>query len=242
MGVKRFRFWVRPALQFRLFGFPLAIAWSTLLFAVVPLVQLAIGTRDALTPALIPVWLGVVVLSILVHELGHAFAARRYALEPVSVTVHGIGGYCEHRGGGSHAQKLVVALAGPAAGVGLGLLAYLVGQAVDVRTVEPTGMLEYFRWGLVYVAVLWSGLNLLPVRPLDGGAALTAILHMTTPATAMPIAWAVGFVTAAVGAIVALLLPTPEPFIAVMGVLFAYHNGRSLWRWYRADAARPRKG
>ena len=67
-----------PQAQFKLFGFPIRIRIS---FIVVSLLIGAMSFRD---PALIFAWLVIVGLSILVHELGHAFMGRAFGLFPRS--------------------------------------------------------------------------------------------------------------------------------------------------------------
>lgn len=224
--------WISPGLRFSLAGFPVHLSWSIVVFAVLPLLDWLRGAQ--LTLPLVGVWVVAVVLSILVHELGHAMVARRYRLEPVSVTVHGIGGYCQHQSTPDNVQRVAIALAGPAAGLALAAVAYGVGE---LPLAAGSALVTYGLDALVWVGVLWSGLNLLPIVPLDGGNALAAILRDTMPRLAMPVVWGVGLGTALVASGVALVWG--EFFITVLALLFAYENGRALWRWRAAD--RPRR-
>ena len=55
-------------LRFRLFGFPVCIHWSFLLIAAL----LGLGS-PGVSLAVVVTWTAIVFLSVLVHELGHAF-------------------------------------------------------------------------------------------------------------------------------------------------------------------------
>ena len=232
MAMRRYSFWLEPAVRFNLLGFPTQIAWSTLLVALVPLLYVLQGRSTLLGVA---AWVVAVVSSILIHELGHALAARRYQLAPISIAVHGVGGFCLHQSTPSYRERLVVSLAGPLLGMVPGVVAYLL-----LVLLAPGGTLGYFLDSMVYIGILWSGLNLLPIIPLDGGNALAALLqeYDPWPGLAMPIVWGVGTVTAVVGAVLAAVF-WQSIFVTVLALVFAYHNGSRLWRWRNAD--KPRK-
>ena len=103
----------------------------------------------------------VAILSIVAHELGHAIAAKRLGREDIHIVLHGLGGMTYF--GESfprRAERIAIALAGPAVGVFLGLILLSTG----VRG-------QYFNDAL-FATLGWSALNLLPIRPLDGSAIL----------------------------------------------------------------------
>lgn len=108
-------------LHFRAFGFPVRVHpffWvSTLL--------LGMGGGEA-DPVETLIWIGVVFVSILVHELGHAFMQRRYGGRPW-VTLYGLGGLasCNDCDRSPRAQ-IIIALAGPVAGFLLALVVVLL--------------------------------------------------------------------------------------------------------------------
>lgn len=108
-------------LHFRLFGFPVRV--HPFFWVIALLLMLGGGPID---PVAALVWIGVVFLSVLVHELGHAFMQRHYGGHPW-ITLYGLGGLtsCQDydRRPGS---QIAVLLAGPAAGFLLAVAVLLV--------------------------------------------------------------------------------------------------------------------
>lgn len=161
----------------RVAGFPLSLTASWVVLAVV--VTLAWGTMiGARHPQLSPtvaylVGLAMVaglLVSVLLHELGHALTARRFGMEVRGITLQMLGGYTELDGEApSPRVEALVALVGPAVSLALGLLAGLVTLSLpgDGLAVELIG------WLAVGNLVL-AAYNVLPGLPLDGGRALRA--------------------------------------------------------------------
>ena len=82
-------------------------------------------------------WVAVVTASILVHEAGHAIAFRRFGHE-AEITLTGFGGLTAGRPRVGHpplsnGQHIIVSLAGPAAGLVLGLLALTIQRSETSR-------------------------------------------------------------------------------------------------------------
>jgi Zn-dependent protease len=113
---------------------------------------------------------GCLLASVLLHELGHALAARRHGVPVRRVTLDLLGGHTEleHDLLGPRAE-VVVALVGPAVSLVLGL-AWLGAWAAMPDT-----------WGggevvlqVALVNLVVAAYNILPGLPLDGGRALGA--------------------------------------------------------------------
>lgn len=120
-------------------------------------------------------WVVVVTASILVHELGHAFAARS-AGGSASIELYAMGGVArhEHKQQLSCAQRAWVSFAGPLAGFVVGAVVLLVGSAT--AGFDSNGLAHTVHRQLLWVNVGWGALNLLPLLPLDGGQILHAAL------------------------------------------------------------------
>lgn len=107
------------------------------------------------------------VLLILIHELGHVFAARQKGLPtsaPVFIPL--IGAIVNMKRHPRDAEtEAYIAMGGPVLGSIGALIALLIGWQWDI----PLFM------ALAYIGVLLNLLNLLPIQPLDGGKIAIAV-------------------------------------------------------------------
>lgn len=201
-------------LRFPLGPIPVQVDWWFWLAAV-----LLGGGAQAHDPedwARVAVWVAVVFVSILVHELGHALAGRKFGAGAL-IRLHGFGGVTLLPGARfNRAQNLLVSAAGPAAGLALGVLVLFASRTIAA----PPPMIRLAISDALYVNFVWTFINLLPIQPLDGGQILG---HALGPAR--------GGFTAAVGFTVATLLciwtlTHGMLFSAFMLAMLAYYNLR----------------
>ncbi len=112
-------------------------------------------------------------VSVLLHELGHSLVARRYGLSIESITLWFLGGlaqFAEMPDDWRH--ELVIAVAGPAVSVALGLTGYAA-----VLALPQTAPAALFVFGyLAILNVALAAFNMLPGFPMDGGRVLRALL------------------------------------------------------------------
>jgi Zn-dependent protease/CBS domain-containing protein len=137
--------------------------------------------RDGWSAALdSTVFIVLLFLCVVLHEFGHILAARRYGIQSPEVTLLPIGGVASlQRLPSDPRQELVVALAGPAVNLVIGLvLALALGslrpgelQQIDDPHLSLAGRLAAAN---IFLVVF----NLIPAFPMDGGRVLHALLAM----------------------------------------------------------------
>src|SRR5918996_2173714 len=109
--------------------------------------------------------------SILLHELGHSWVARREGIEVDSVTLWLFGGVAEFKDRfASAGAEFRVALSGPLVSIGLGVLFVAIALAGLPSAVDGVAA-----W-LGFINLILAVFNLLPASPLDGGRVLHAAL------------------------------------------------------------------
>lgn len=198
---------------------------------------------------LIPIWVIVVFISILLHELGHAFAFQFFG-QRSQVLLHSMGGLTIPESvpwGGrwanvalSRGQEIVVALAGPFAGflfAGL-IVALVMLTGGSVTTVNLLGFIplplfstlpfggwlvnEFVRQFL-WVNIFWGLVNLLPVQPLDGGNVARNVLMLYDPFDGVRKAFWLSVFTGGLIAFVALIF-LRSLYMALLFGFLAYQS------------------
>jgi Zn-dependent protease len=164
-------------LRFSLFGFPVRIHLWFLVVA--GFIGLSGPDPDIARAA---VWIAVVLVSVLVHELGHAFAARSIGAEP-TIDLYALGGltaFAPPRPLGRW-QSVGISLAGPFAGFLLGLLVLSGAAALGADRPSPfvdanAPLVDVVVGASIWVNLYWGAVNLLPILPLDGGNVVRSLL------------------------------------------------------------------
>ncbi len=163
-------------------------------------------------------------VSVAIHELGHAWAARRYGIETESITLWILGGLASLKSMPKEwNREFWIALAGPVTSVLVGAVCYAAVVALPASTSVATFV---FGW-LVVMNVTLAAFNMLPAFPMDGGRILRALLARRRPyATATRIAARVGSGFAVLFAVVGVLAFSP---LLLLLALFVYGaaNGES---------------
>lgn len=180
-------------LHFHVAGIPVRVHPLFWLFGVI---LGASGGDDGNVGAHVLIWVSVLFVSILIHELGHAFTMQWMGESP-RVVLYMMGGlaisdggrFSPYGGGASRTPRnqIIISAAGPGAGFVLAALVAAIvyamgGRVAVVRTdfLLPLAI-PVFRgesispylhdalYALLFINVFWGLINLLPVYPLDGG-------------------------------------------------------------------------
>jgi stage IV sporulation protein FB len=123
--------------------------------------------------------MAVLLISVLVHELGHAAAYLAFG-KHVVIELNGFGGATTGYSDGPHNaplptwQQLLVEFAGPAAGVALAGVSLVLGKAIEAPEGSALALVFTAMWT---INLLLSFLNLLPVLPLDGGQVVRTLMQ-----------------------------------------------------------------
>jgi Zn-dependent protease/CBS domain-containing protein len=204
---------------FKLFGFEVKLDWSWLIIAVLLTWSLARGVFPSHYLGLSRAaywWMGAVgalgfFVSIVLHEFGHSYVARRLGIPMRGITLFIFGGVAEMgEEPPSPKAEFWMAIAGPlvtvviaAACFGLAHWSYSADLPLPVMAV-----LSYLAW----INVVLLAFNLVPAFPLDGGRVLRSILW----ASRKNLRWATR-VASVIGTAFALLLMAWGVFNFILG-------------------------
>jgi Zn-dependent protease len=210
-------------MQFRLGSIPVRVHGSFFVMAAL------LGATDLANPGRVIIWVVVVTISVLIHELGHALMGRAFGLAP-AIDLHGMGGTTSWPLGKdvSYGKRILISLAGP----GVGLLvasAIIAARAFGVR--PPDGALaEAAVSDLLQVNGVWAVLNLLPMLPLDGGNVMAHVFNAVSRGKGEVAARVVSLVVAGSLGLLALvwLGPSGGWYPILLCGLFAAQNIRTL--------------
>jgi Zn-dependent protease len=127
------------------------------------------------------IWIPVLFLSVLFHELAHAAAISIFGLGPSAIVLGGMGGYTtSNRLRDAQPWKdLVISLAGPFSNFLLAYICYLILQNVPIARTDK--MLVVLLPYMIWAGYAWGQLNLIPVPPLDGGHAVRSFFNIFLP-------------------------------------------------------------
>src|SRR6266550_3818885 len=149
-------------------------------------------------------WMLVVLVSVLLHELGHALVGRKFGLSPL--------------------KHLLISLAGPAAGFLFGGIVFVAGPAVFGS--NSSQLLSVAYSDLLWVNLGWGIFNLLPMLPLDGGQVLVTLEEWISKRSSRLVSHMISLIVAL--GITLLALSLRSIWIAILGGWFVYTNVGAL--------------
>jgi Zn-dependent protease/CBS domain-containing protein len=228
----------------RVFGIPVRFHFTFILLIIYLLVE---ATSNAQTSGATASYVVALFGSILIHEVAHALAARRFGIRTNEIVMLPIGGLARLERQAHRREEWWIALAGPVANLALGglLMGYLaiagkLAGMSELMKASDAPVLERIAVGNLVLGLF----NLLPAFPMDGGRMLRALLAAGRPEDqATRIATRVGMVMAALLGLAGLLT---NNFILVFVAFFIYVGniyenmtslGRSLMRGEQVRSA-----
>ena len=168
-------------------GIPVKIHWS---FGLLLLWVAYETSRGGFEPWLVLISIGIVLsvfFCVILHEFGHALAARKFGVHTFDIIMTPIGGIARlERMPDGRGQEFWVAIAGPVVNfviVGLIWLGFVIlkGEALPLFSMAfwdfENGASSYFK--VIMLANGYLGtFNLLPAFPMDGGRMLRSLLSL----------------------------------------------------------------
>ena len=215
-------------IRFRLFGFPVTVEpwhWAILAFCGD---ALGIKEPEDLLPVLLFMAAGVV--SILIHEIGHALTMRLFGGRHISIVLHGWGGQAASQGASfSRGQHILISLPGPLLQLACGLVV-LIAVIMSAATSSGSTVLEAspvyeLLSSFIEVSLFWAVLNLIPVYPMDGGQILRGILGPRRIQLTFQISIIVAIFVGVLG-----LIYLGQFLLPIFMVFFAVENYKALKR------------
>jgi Zn-dependent protease len=185
--------------HFRIAGIPVRV--ELYFFIIIGILGYEFNLQNP-KPAYIGSFVAIAFVGVVVHEMGHAIAFRRYGIDP-NITLVGMGGVTSGSGRLTPRQSIVVSLAGPlTALILLGGPALWLWSQGTITSADGQVILYEVLW----INVGWSVLNLLPMLPLDGGNVTRSLLDIATQGRGRRPAEIISIAVAVVGGVVALAL------------------------------------
>ncbi len=244
------------------FGFRTRVTWGFWIAAVVlgwdwarsiDAQFFSLGLDSPGAAAILLIWTAAILISIFVHELGHALAMRYYGTDSRIVLYH-FGGLAipESFGSWNAARRrnldprasIIISAAGPAAQILLGLIVFIIGRGVgmdmqldgwlhyyfrtELPDIElPTSAATYAAFNaLVTPSIFWAIFNLVPILPLDGGNILLNILLLRRGRDPYRNAYFVSMIAAAVLGL--YFMNSGDPMMGLMCLSLAASNWQML--------------
>ena len=205
-------------MEFRLGKIPVKVHGAFAITAVL----LCLGPST--DPAKIAVFVVVMFISVLLHELGHALAGIGFGLSP-RIDLHAMGGTTSWPQGRKigWGKSMLISAAGPFTGIFLGGAAFLL-MAYSGAPQHP--LAASAANAFVWINAVWGLFNLAPMMPLDGGNILLAGLQMLTKGRGEKPTRYISIVVAAGCALFSLRVS--YTWGAVLSGLFLFRNVQAL--------------
>lgn len=193
------------------------------LFFVVLNYNAALGLPYAL------IWIPILFVSVLVHELAHAGMIGLFGFGSSQILLTGMGGVTMNQRRARPWQDMIISVAGPASSFALWAVSAWVQENVELARTDR--MLAALMPRLALANLFWGIFNLVPVPPLDGGHATRDFFRMfLSERSAFMIAIWIAIVGGGLVAVAALVFR--QFFIGLYIAWFVYMAFQQ-WQYFR---------
>lgn len=174
------------------------------------------------------IWMGIIFVSVLIHEYGHALAAMAFG-QSSRIDLIAFGGLTTRKGGSLKLwQEFVVVASGPLAGLLLCFAAYCLK---GIGSIDKHLYLSYIVSSFFAANLFWTITNLLPVLPLDGGSLMRILLQALFGLKGIKAAFFLSMAFAGILSVLCLL--QGSLLLGSFFVMFLFDNYRS-WQQARS--------
>lgn len=125
-------------------------------------------------------FVAMLIVSIFLHELGHAWGCLIQGIRVRRIMMHGGGGFCERSVSASRYEQEFIVAMGPIVTIGLWAIATLAFEvlfAMGVPYNNTMWVLDTMAWINLFLFIF----NMIPMQPLDGGKLFELVLHRFLP-------------------------------------------------------------
>lgn len=168
--------------------------------------------RTSTSPISETLFVIMVFVCVLLHELGHALVAKRFDVQTRDITLYPFGGVAAIVSQPSPRGELVIAIAGPLVNVVIAAIIYPWITIPELQQLETATALS-LPLRLFFTNVALAVFNLLPALPMDGGRVLRACLSLCNVKEATMVAARISQALCVLLAITGLYLAQPMLFI-----------------------------
>ena len=159
-----------------------------------------------------------VFVCVLLHELSHSLVAKRFAVLTRDITLYPFGGIASIVSQPTPKAELFIALAGPISNIiiAAGLFSWVNQSALENQQVDAMTLIDR----LFVTNVALALFNLIPALPMDGGRVLRAVLHLMNVKRATRIAARISQGLCLILAATALYIEQPMLFVISFIIFF----------------------
>ncbi len=171
------------------------------------------------------IWIGIILVSVLVHEYGHALMSLYFGQQP-KIELVAFGGVTLPEGKKLPPWKeFLVVLMGPLFGFAL-----FIGAIILVRMQILPPFAQSIMVILALVNLFWTVVNLLPILPLDGGQLVRIVLEKIMGAKAFKATLYLSILLGAISSVGFFILGFL--FAGVIFLLLTFQNIETLRRFH----------